>query len=165
MTGHGFSATCLFLQAITLALQSMSYDFVGTCLDESSEDLGTIQVQLTLQPHVPGTPYITWAEHSHVAHTSFPPSCHSRTHPDLLLYAQVPSTWRPLIEDPSTLQLMLDFYSVTKPPLSSIALECLVRALHHLPAIMNSNQERRILFGVEHSMGPVAVATSCDRAL
>ena len=32
------------LQAVQLALQCLSFDFVGTCLDESSEDLGTIQV-------------------------------------------------------------------------------------------------------------------------
>lgn len=32
------------MQAISLALQCLSFDFVGTCLDESSEDLGTIQV-------------------------------------------------------------------------------------------------------------------------
>ena len=31
-------------QAVQLALQCLSFDFVGTCLDESSEDLGTIQV-------------------------------------------------------------------------------------------------------------------------
>ncbi len=40
---------------------------------------------------------------------------------------QVPSGWRPVIEDPGTLQLFLDFYAVTKPPLSNSALECLVR--------------------------------------
>ena len=34
------------VQAVAVALQCLSYDFVGTCLDESSEDLGTIQVQL-----------------------------------------------------------------------------------------------------------------------
>ncbi len=39
---------------------------------------------------------------------------------------QVPSTWRPVVEDPATLQLFLDFYATTKPPLSSMALECLV---------------------------------------
>ena len=39
---------------------------------------------------------------------------------------QVPSGWRPVIEDPGTLQLFLEFYSVTKPPLSNSALECLV---------------------------------------
>ena len=31
------------MQGIGLALQCLSFDFVGTCLDESSEDLGTIQ--------------------------------------------------------------------------------------------------------------------------
>ncbi len=33
------------MQAVAVALQCLSYDFVGTCLDESSEDLGTIQVR------------------------------------------------------------------------------------------------------------------------
>ena len=33
------------VQAVALALSCLSYDFIGTCLDESSEDLGTIQVQ------------------------------------------------------------------------------------------------------------------------
>ena len=31
---------------MTLALSCLSYDFIGTCLDESSEDLATIQVRL-----------------------------------------------------------------------------------------------------------------------
>lgn len=44
------------------------------------------------------------------------------------VHVQVPSGWRPVIEDPSTLQLFLDFYAVTKPPLSNSALECLVTA-------------------------------------
>ena len=38
-------------QAISLALAALSFDFVGTCLDESSEDLGTIQV-LTMSGRV-----------------------------------------------------------------------------------------------------------------
>ena len=45
-------ATCkykvtMFLQALSLALQCLSFDFVGTCLDDSSEDFGTIQVCLS----------------------------------------------------------------------------------------------------------------------
>ena len=39
----------LWAQAMSLALQCLSFDFVGTCLDESAEDLGTIQVH-TNQP-------------------------------------------------------------------------------------------------------------------
>ena len=31
-------------QGMSLSLQCLSFDFVGTCLDESAEDLGTIQV-------------------------------------------------------------------------------------------------------------------------
>lgn len=69
-------------QAIMLALKCLSFDFVGTSLDESTEDPGNIQV---------------------------------------------PSSWRPLIEDTHTMQLFLDVYAATKPPLSSMALECLTR--------------------------------------
>ncbi len=32
-------------QAVQLALGCLSFDFVGTCLDESAEDLGTIQAR------------------------------------------------------------------------------------------------------------------------
>ena len=34
----------IWMQAIALALACLSYDFVGTSNDDSSEDLGTIQV-------------------------------------------------------------------------------------------------------------------------
>lgn len=36
------------------------------------------------------------------------------------------AAWRPSIEDASTLQLFIDFYTATQPPLSNMALECLV---------------------------------------
>ena len=39
---------------------------------------------------------------------------------------QVPSMWRPVVEEPSTLQLFLNTYTSSQPPLSSQALECLV---------------------------------------
>lgn len=44
------------LQAVALALSCLSYDFIGTCLDESSEDLGTIQVCgiCASRPWIPG---------------------------------------------------------------------------------------------------------------
>ncbi|PSC72660.1 exportin-7 isoform X2 isoform A [Micractinium conductrix] len=84
-------------QAVQLALQCLSFDFVGTCLDESSEDLGTIQV---------------------------------------------PSAWRPSVEDPSTLQLFIDFYIATQPPLSNMALECLVRLASVRRSLFSSETER-----------------------
>ncbi|GAB4820934.1 hypothetical protein N2152v2_007980 [Parachlorella kessleri] len=84
-------------QAVQLALGCLSFDFVGTCLDESSEDLGTIQI---------------------------------------------PSAWRPAIEDPSTLALFLDFYSTTQPPLSNMALECLVRLASVRRSLFSSEPER-----------------------
>ncbi|KAK9019725.1 hypothetical protein V6N11_054235 [Hibiscus sabdariffa] len=68
--------------ALSLAHKCLSFDFVGTSIDESSEEFGTVQI---------------------------------------------PSSWRLLLEDSSTLQIFFDYYSITKPPLSKEALECLVR--------------------------------------
>ena len=38
---------CIFvcLQAISLALSCLSFDFVGTCIDDSAEEMATIQVR------------------------------------------------------------------------------------------------------------------------
>ncbi|GKV39690.1 hypothetical protein SLEP1_g47423 [Rubroshorea leprosula] len=68
--------------ALSLALKCLSFDFVGTSIDESSEEFETVQI---------------------------------------------PSSWRPLLEDSSTLQIFFDYYVITKAPLSKEALECLVR--------------------------------------
>ncbi|KAH9686602.1 Importin N-terminal domain-containing protein [Citrus sinensis] len=80
--------------ALSLCLKCLSFDFVGTSIDESSEEFGTVQI---------------------------------------------PSAWRPVLEDPSTLQIFFDYYAITEAPLSKeafaleiqgpimVALECLVR--------------------------------------
>ncbi|KAI3829282.1 hypothetical protein L1987_03401 [Smallanthus sonchifolius] len=68
--------------ALSLTLKCLSFDFVGTSIDESSDEFGTVQI---------------------------------------------PSGWKPVLEDPSTLQIFFDYYAITKPPLSKEALECLVR--------------------------------------
>ncbi|XP_073110621.1 uncharacterized protein [Elaeis guineensis] len=67
---------------LSLSLRCLSFDFVGTSLDESSEEFGTVQI---------------------------------------------PSSWRPVLQDPSTVQIFFDYYKITEPPLSKEALECLVR--------------------------------------
>ncbi|XP_034692714.1 exportin-7-like isoform X1 [Vitis riparia] len=68
--------------ALSLSLGCLSFDFMGTSFDESSDEFGTVQV---------------------------------------------PSSWRPVLEDPSTLQIFFDYYALNKTPLSKEALECLVR--------------------------------------
>ncbi|KAL2511701.1 ARM repeat superfamily protein [Abeliophyllum distichum] len=68
--------------ALSLSLKCLSFDFVGTSIDESSEEFGTVQI---------------------------------------------PSSWKPVIEDFSTLQIFFDYYALTKPPMSKESLECLVR--------------------------------------
>jgi len=54
----------------------------------------------------------------------------------------VPSSWRPVVEEPSTLQLLLDYYKTTAPPLSNVALECLVRMASVRRSLFTSEQER-----------------------
>nr|XP_018674150.1 PREDICTED: exportin-7-like isoform X3 [Musa acuminata subsp. malaccensis] len=67
---------------LSLALKCLSFDFIGTSVDESSEEFGTLQI---------------------------------------------PSSWKPVVQDPSTLQIFFDYYRIMGPPLSKEALECLVR--------------------------------------
>ncbi|KAL1561845.1 exportin-7-like isoform X2 [Salvia divinorum] len=68
--------------ALSLSLKCLSFDFVGTSIDESSEDFGTVQI---------------------------------------------PSSWKSILEESSTLQIYFDYYALTKPPISKESLECLVR--------------------------------------
>ncbi|KAL9809474.1 putative importin-beta domain, armadillo-like helical [Arabidopsis thaliana] len=68
--------------ALSLALRCVSFDFVGTSIDESTEEFGTVQI---------------------------------------------PTSWRSVLEDSSTLQIFFDYYGSTESPLSKEALECLVR--------------------------------------
>lgn len=114
------------VQAVGLVLACLSYDFVGTSSDDSSEDLGTIQVcshQASFATTVEG-------------HTN---NCTCNLKAVQLCTAirrltQVPSPWRSQVEDLSNLQLLFDFYSSTSPPLSSTALECLVSTPQNLDA-------------------------------
>ena len=68
--------------AVLLLLRCLSFDFVGTSLDDSAEEVGTIQV---------------------------------------------PSSWRPVLEEAGTMALLLSTYAATQPPLSNACLECVVR--------------------------------------
>ncbi|XP_019414777.1 PREDICTED: exportin-7 isoform X2 [Lupinus angustifolius] len=68
--------------ALSLSLKCLSFDFVGTSVDESSDEFGTVQI---------------------------------------------PTPWKTVLEDSSTLQIFFDYYAISKPPLSKEALECLVR--------------------------------------
>ena len=70
---------------------------MGTSLDESTEDIGTIQV---------------------------------------------PSSWRSLIEEPATMQLLFDVYRDSAPPVSNVALECLVRMASVRRSLFASETER-----------------------
>jgi exportin-7 len=85
------------VQALQLAVTCLSFDFVGTAVEDSSEDIATLQI---------------------------------------------PSPWRPLLEDLSTLQLFFDYYAATAPPLSNAALECLVRCASVRRSLFSSEDVR-----------------------
>ncbi|KAK4380187.1 hypothetical protein RND71_002049 [Anisodus tanguticus] len=68
--------------ALALSLKCLSFDFMGTTVDESSDDFNTIQI---------------------------------------------PSSWKQVLEDQSTVQIFFDYYEINKPNISKEALECLVR--------------------------------------
>ena len=85
------------VQALQLAVTCLSFDFVGTAVEDSAEDIATLQI---------------------------------------------PSPWRPHIEDLSTLQLFFEYYGATAPPLSSTALECLVRCASVRRSLFSSEATR-----------------------
>ena len=82
---------------LQLSLACLAYDFIGTTLDEASEELGTIQV---------------------------------------------PSTWRPVLEDPNTTQLYLDVFGEGTPA-AKLALEVLVSLGSLRRSLFSSDEERQ----------------------
>uniref|UniRef100_A0A7N2M263 Importin N-terminal domain-containing protein n=1 Tax=Quercus lobata TaxID=97700 RepID=A0A7N2M263_QUELO len=67
---------------LSLSLNVLSFDFMGTSFDESSDEIGMVQI---------------------------------------------PISWRPVIQDSSTLQIFFDYYAITQSHFSKEALECLLR--------------------------------------
>ncbi|XP_057520891.1 uncharacterized protein LOC130801107 isoform X2 [Amaranthus tricolor] len=55
---------------------------------------------------------------------------------------QIPLSWRSIIEEPSTVQIYFDYYAITSPPLSKVALECLVRLICTRRGLFTSNTTR-----------------------
>ena len=57
---------------------------------------------------------------------------------------QVPSSWRPLIQDTSTMRLLFDFYASTEPPRSNMALQALVQLSSVRRSLFSSEKERTV---------------------
>ncbi|GMH18647.1 hypothetical protein Nepgr_020488 [Nepenthes gracilis] len=65
---------------------------------------------------------------------------------------QIPSSWRVVIEESSTLEIYFHYYSITKPPLSKEALECLAR-LASARRTFFTNEAARLKFLASLMMG------------
>lgn len=85
--------------ALELANACLGYDFIGTNPEESSEDVGTVQV---------------------------------------------PSAWRPIVQDTATLDLFFQFYIQCDPPRSSLALQALVQLSSVRRSLFATDKERAI---------------------
>ena len=83
--------------ALSLATDSLSFDFIGTNPEESAEDVGTVQV---------------------------------------------PSSWRPIVQDTLTMQLFFDFYKTSDPPRSAKALQAIVQLSSVRRSLFTSEKER-----------------------
>ncbi|CAO2822375.1 unnamed protein product [Amaranthus hypochondriacus] len=55
---------------------------------------------------------------------------------------EIPCSWKSVLEEPSTVQIYFDYYAITSPPLSKLALECLVRLVCTRRSIFTSNATR-----------------------
>lgn len=55
---------------------------------------------------------------------------------------QVPSLWRPIVQDTNTMQLLFDFYMSSPPPISSMALQALVQLSSVRRSLFASEKER-----------------------
>jgi exportin-7 len=89
--------------ALSLACNTLSFDFIGTNPEESTEDVGTVQV---------------------------------------------PSSWRTIIQESSTMQLFFDYYHFCEPPRSNLALEVLVQLSSVRRSLFTSEKERSLFLEV-----------------
>jgi exportin-7 len=60
---------------------------------------------------------------------------------------QAPSAWRPVLQDPGTTELLLDFYANTDPPRSSKAMEAVILLCSVRRSLFPSDKEREAFLG------------------
>lgn len=89
-------------QSLSLTVRCLSFDFIGTNPDESTEDVGTIQA---------------------------------------------PTSWRSLLQDPATAELLFDFYAKTDPPRSSKAMEAVILLSSIRRSLFPTDKDRSAFLG------------------
>ena len=89
-------------QALGLVVRCLSFDFIGTNPDESSEDVGTIQA---------------------------------------------PTSWRPVLQESSTIELLFDFYKTTNPPRSNKSMEAIILLCSIRRSLFPTDKDRGAFLG------------------
>mmetsp|Transcript_21423 Transcript_21423/g.46535 ORF Transcript_21423/g.46535 Transcript_21423/m.46535 type:complete len:1110 (-) Transcript_21423:197-3526(-) len=60
---------------------------------------------------------------------------------------QAPTNWRPVLQDPGTIELLLDFYANTEPPRSNKAMEAVILICSVRRSLFPSDKEREAFLG------------------
>ena len=60
---------------------------------------------------------------------------------------QAPTNWRPVLQDPGTIELLLDFYANTDPPRSNKAMEAVILICSVRRSLFPSDKEREAFLG------------------
>jgi exportin-7 len=60
---------------------------------------------------------------------------------------QAPTTWRPVLQDPATIELLFDFYSQTEPPRSSKAMESIILMCSVRRSLFPTDKDRGAFLG------------------
>lgn len=89
-------------QSLALTVRCLNFDFIGTNPDESTEDVGTIQV---------------------------------------------PTAWRSVLQDISTIELLFEFYKTTEPPRSSKAMEGIILMCSVRRSLFPTDKDRAEFLG------------------
>ncbi|XP_064422812.1 ran-binding protein 17 [Latimeria chalumnae] len=90
----------LIMQLLKLVLNCLNFDFIGCLVDESTDDLCTVQV---------------------------------------------PTSWKSMFLDPLTLDLFFDLYYLIPPPLSPLALSCVVQFASVRRSLFSSSERAKYL--------------------
>jgi exportin-7 len=89
-------------QALCLTVRCLSFDFIGTNPDESTEDVGTIQA---------------------------------------------PTSWRPILQESTTIELLFEFYKNTSPPRSSKSMEAIILLCSVRRSLFPTDKDRGAFLG------------------
>ncbi|XP_066279027.1 exportin-7-like isoform X5 [Branchiostoma lanceolatum] len=122
----------LMTQLLRLAHSCLTFDFIGTSTDESSDDLCTVQIPTNWRTgQGPTTDYMYISTVCDGSQFSPQVMC--------------PKYWRPVFLDLSTVTLFFDLYETLPPSLSPLSISCLVQIASVRRSLFNNAERAKFL--------------------